>query len=146
MPRMGMLCILQHNSELQQRLDSTLLHCINKPINMVLTSWGKRDIFFQQGSWRILFHKVNLGIIPVFNLKIYLYCLQELQNPRALTLGKLHSPIVMTHQSPTDANDPFCSLCVSKSAHFKKHYSTLSYTKLQFDAIGRSATYELTVN
>lgn len=77
---------------------------------------------------RVLFHKVNLGIIPVLNLKMYLYGLQEPPNFRALNLGNLDSPIVMTHQSPTEVNDLFCP--VSSPAHFKRHHATLSDTKL----------------
>lgn len=58
-------------------------------------------------------------------LNIYSCHLQEQLNFRALTLGKLHSPPVVTHLSPTDASDQLCSLTDSSPALFKditQHY------------------------
>jgi len=76
----------------------------------------------------------------------YPYHLQVLPNLRALPLGKLHSPVAMTHQHLADASDLFCSLCVSSPARLKRHHATSSYTKIRFGAISISVAYELTIN
>lgn len=84
-------------------------------------------------------------MISVVILNIYSCHIQEPLNFRALTLGKLHSPPVVTQLSPTDVKDQLCSHSQSSPALFigiTKHHLN---TKLQAGVIKGHGTYKLTI-
>lgn len=109
---------------------------------MCLAVWTDKRETFSTGN---LFHEVNLEIISAFILNIYSYHHQEPLNFRALTLGKCHSLPVMTHLSPTDANNELCSQAQSSPALFRDITQHYLIAKLQSGVMKGPGTYELCI-